>query len=123
MIRLHTLRRLKYHPIYMLGIIKLSTVFCPFKLTREFLLIRGDYESELEPFFRLKDGSPVKPSMVRCFLRSVIARLNLRSELYDCQSFRAGRTIDLFKLGYNVEIIKRIGRWRSNAVYQYLKAM
>ena len=28
---------------------------------------------------------------------------------------------DLLKMGFTVETIKKLGRWRSNAVYAYLK--
>ena len=33
----------------------------------------------------------------------------------------AGHACDLLDLGLSVEAIKKIGHWRSNAVYKYLK--
>ena len=41
--------------------------------------------------------------------------------LYGTHSLRSGRTCDLYKLGLSVETIKKIGRWKSNAVFRYLK--
>ena len=32
----------------------------------------------------------------------------------------AGRACDLLKLDVSVETIKKLGRWKSNAVYSYL---
>ena len=28
---------------------------------------------------------------------------------------------NMFKYGYSIDVIKRWGRWRSNAVYKYLR--
>ena len=44
-----------------------------------------------------------------------------KDELYSVHSVRMGRACDLLKLGLSVESIKKIGRWRSNAVFRYLK--
>ena len=95
--------------------------FCPFKLVRAYLNIRGGYHSKSEPFFIFSDGSPVEASHVRWTLRNIFKCLNLDSSLYDCHSFRIGRTTDLFKCGYPVQVIQQVGRWKSNAVYKYIK--
>ena len=83
--------------------------------------IRGDYVEDDEQFFIFSDGNPVQPCHLRNMLRLLLNRLGLNSTLYDVHSFRAGRTVDLYKLGYSIEKIKVMGRWRSNAVYKYLK--
>ena len=95
--------------------------FCPFNLTIRFMKMRGSYINENEQFFIFKDKSPVQPHHIRSLLRELLDRLNLNSTLYDVHSFRSGRTVDLAKFNYSIEKIKEMGRWKSNAVYRYLK--
>ena len=83
--------------------------------------IRGPYRTEADQFFVFSDCSPVKPQNFRVILRQLLQRLGLDSELYDVHSFRIGRTSDLEKFGYSIDQIKAMGRWKSNAVYRYLK--
>ena len=94
---------------------------CPFEVISFYLEARGNYLSMQEPLFIFQDKSPVLPSHVRRILRSLLRKLNLNPKLYDTHSFRIGRATDLAKHGTDVEEIKRLGRWRSNAVYKYLK--
>ena len=95
--------------------------FCPFRLTRKFLHLRGDYVNEDEQFFMFADGSPVRPCHVRSTLRKILTKLNINCYLYDSHSLRIGRTSNLFKQGISIDNIKKMGRWRSNAVYKYIK--
>ena len=94
---------------------------CPFQAVISFMKIRGSYLEYSEQFFVFADKSPVKPHHFRTTLRSLLDNLNLDSSLYDVHSFRSGRTCDLAKFGYSIEAIKAMGRWKSNAVYRYLK--
>ena len=96
--------------------------FCLFQLIREFLAIRGGYDSEEEPFFNFRGNStPVNGTHVRELLKILLQKLNLNPALYSTHSFRAGRMVDLEKMGYSLPDLKRAGRWQSNAVYNYLK--
>ena len=99
---------------------KLS-VFCPFKIAIDYLNIRGDYCSVEEPFFVMTDRSPVTHIQFRNFLRTNLKNLNLNSSLYDCTSLRSGRATDLEKFQFPISEIKRMGRWKSNAVYKYFR--
>ena len=95
--------------------------FCPIKVVIHYVTIRGTYKANNEEFFVFADRSPVKPQQLRIMLRTLLDRLNLDSSLYDVHSLRSGRTCDLAKYGYSVDQIKAMGRWKSNAVYRYLK--
>ena len=97
--------------------------FCPFKVGREYLAIRGNYSTISEPFFIFRDGTPVKPIHVRQLLKSLLKNLKLDHTLYSTHSFRIGRATDLQKAGHDIETIKKLGRWRSNAVYKYLRSL
>ena len=95
--------------------------FCPVKLVTKYMGIRGSYQQLDKQFFIFADGTPVKDSNLRTTLRNLLNSLGLDGSLYDVHSFRIGRTSDLEKYGYSIDQIKAIGRWKSNAVYRYLK--
>ena len=96
--------------------------FCPFKLMRRYYNARGSYIYDEEPFFVFSDHSPIPPANLRKTLRFILQdRLNLDASLYDFHSFRSGRTTHMFKMGYTIQQIQIAGRWKSNAVYKYLK--
>ena len=95
--------------------------FYPFKCARDFMLRRGPYVDESEQFIVYQDHSPVRPEQYRSTLRSMLKKLNLNAQLYDTHSMRVGRVHDMVKMGYIIEQIKTAGRWKSNAIYKYLK--
>ena len=95
--------------------------FCPFQLLKNYMNIRGAYEVESEQLFVFKQKIPVAPRHIRKVLKTLISRVGLDASLYDVHSLRSGRTTDLIKAGYSVDEVKRMGRWKSNAVYKYIK--
>ena len=99
-----------------------QAVPCPYTLMRQYSKVRGDYSNaESEPFFVLSNGSPVTPEHVRSCLKTILTELKYDASLFSFHSYRIGRSNDLLKLGLSVETIKKIGRWKSNAVFRYLK--
>ena len=96
--------------------------FCPFTLTKEYLAVRGDYSDDNEQFFIFRDGSVVTASHARCVLKSALKELGLNSALYGMHSFWVGRTSDLIKYNYSIEEVQRMGRWRSNVVFNYIRS-
>ena len=97
-----------------------NRIFCPFKISREYLALRGNYHTDRDPFFIFRDESPVHPEHVRKILKLSLAGLNLNPAAYNTHSFRLGRTLDLLKLGIPVEKIRLAGRWKSNIVNRYM---
>ena len=96
--------------------------FCPFTVLRKYIAIRGSYKDKVnEPFFVFRDGSPVKADMVRAILRTTLKLLGLDPANYGFHSLRAGRAGDLVRLGYSVPDVQKLGRWRSRAIFRYLK--
>ena len=100
---------------------RVKRFFCPFKVIIKYMNHRGDYVDETEQFFIFRDRSPVKPYHFRTTLRSLLDNINLDSSLHDVHSLRIGHTCDLEKFGYSIDQIKSMGKWKSNAVYRYLK--
>ena len=69
-----------------------------------------------------KDKSPVGAEPARKLLRKAITFIGLDSALYDMHSLRIGRASDLIKYNYTVEEVQRLGRWKSNVVYKYIRS-
>ena len=100
---------------------KANRFFCPFKLSRQYLNLRGYYVSNMDPFFIFRDNKPVKLAHIRKVLKNSLHHLNLNPDLYNCHSSRIGRATDMIKNGEKLETVKIYGRWRSNAVYRYIR--
>ena len=94
----------------------------PYQSTREYLAIRGNYADLDEQLFIFSDGSPVRACNYRKVLKQLLKSVRVNPDFYDTHSFRIGRATDLRKFGYSIEQIKQLGRWRSNAVYRYLRS-
>ena len=68
------------------------------------------------------DRSPVKPAQFRALLKALMKKCKLKSSDYSCcHRMRAGRVTDLLEMGVPVETIRKLGRWKSTAVYTYLR--
>lgn len=94
--------------------------YCPVRLLKEYLKIRDKTSAQGE-LFVLRGGQPITASIFRAWLRKILGKIGLRSNLYDSHSFRSGRCCDLRKLGYSLSAIKEAGRWASSAIIVYLK--
>ena len=72
-------------------------------------------------FFVHANGTP----LTRCQFSGVLSKSvkisGLPSKLYTSHSFRIGRASDLASEGIPDYIIKRLGRWKSNAVAGYIR--
>ena len=95
--------------------------YCPFELINDYTSTRPRRQTNKEPLFVFKDRTPVSPNHFRKTLKLMLDKLNINSKLYGSHSLRIGRSSDLLKLGISVETIKKLGRWKSNAVYAYLR--
>ena len=95
--------------------------FCPFTLVNRFIEIRGDFNTDDEPFFVFSDGAPVYATQVRKILKEALKSLGLNERLYNLHSMRAGRSTDLAKFNFSISEIKSLGRWKSSCVYRYIK--
>ena len=94
---------------------------CPFQLLRDYVHIWKSYKSETEQFFVFSDHSPVSGLQFRKTLKLCLSLAGFDKENFNCQSFHLGRACDLMKMNVSVETIKKLGRWKSNAVFRYLK--
>ena len=93
----------------------------PFIILNEYLAARPPALSDTEQFFVFSDNSAVKPEHLRTVLKEMIQKIKLNPNLYSFHGMRSGCTGDLLSYGVSVETIKKLGRWKSNAVFTYLR--
>ena len=103
------------------GHLTMKLELCPFTLLRRYFASRRSRCSVEEQFFIFKDHSPVLPSQTRLILYRCLQKLNINSAPFSMHGLRASHACDMLKVGISVEMIKNIGRWKSNAVYTYLQ--
>ena len=94
---------------------------CPYDLLRNYIRVRENYNRWNEPFFVFKGHMPVAPHHFRKVLKKALIATKLDFRCYSGHSFRIGRSTDLLKLGVPIDTIKKLGRWKSNCVYTYLR--
>ena len=100
---------------------ELKTNQCPFKIITNYVQLRPLVKTVNEQVFVFSDNTPVKPNQFSGVLKTLISRLGLDQNLYTVHGIRTGRAGDLLDLGVSVETIKKLGCWRFNAVFTYLR--
>ena len=76
---------------------------------------------KVEPFFVFQGKIPVTPMNMRTVLKQMLGICGVNPDLYNVHSFRSGCVVDLHKIhNLSIESIKKLGRWHSNSVYNYL---
>ena len=100
-----------------------SDCICAYSILQEYITVRNRKSSKdkTEQFFVFSDKSPVQPNQMRNVMRKLLSKSGLQAELYNIHSFRIGCCCDLLKMGFKIPTIQKIGCWRSNAVYSYLR--
>ena len=101
---------------------KVDNQTCPFKLICDYLNCRKSHIDRNEQFFVFRDRSPVKPRHGRDMLKNLLQQNGLDASYYCFHCIRAGRALDMLDQNFALDVIKKIGRWRSTAVYAYLKS-
>ena len=96
--------------------------YCPYQMLKTYLIFRPPRLDDREQFLVFQDNSPMTPGNFREWLKDIIHTIGLNKRHYDTHSFRIGRATNLLKENKSIESIKRMGRWRSNCVYRYLKS-
>ena len=94
---------------------------CPYNILKDFADSRPTCKSLNKPFFVFSDRSPVKPTHMREALKTSLKLAGFQQKMYDTHSFRIGSASQLLKNNFSIDVIKKLGRWRSNCVYNYLR--
>ena len=99
---------------------KKKRFFCRFEVTCTFIWIWGGYKEENGNFFIFHDQSPVCHHHFQKVMKDLIKRCNLEESLYGTHSLRIGRCSDLIRYGFPIDVVRRLGWWKSNAIYKYI---
>ena len=94
---------------------------CPFNILRNYVKVRASYADDNEPFFVYQDRKPLRPEAINKVLKSILREGKIDPANFSMHGFRSGRSIDLLNLGVSVETIKKLGRWKSTAIFNYLR--
>ena len=94
--------------------------FCPYILLQKYMDVRLPCLSKQEPLFIFRDRSTVKPYAANKLLKQLLSDSGHDKNNYSFHSLRAGHAVQMLKLGVPIPTIQRIGRWKSNAVFNYL---
>ena len=95
--------------------------FCPFHALKSYIDMRKTRNNDQEQFFVFRNRLAVTAENFRTTLREVLNHLGLNSLLYGTHSLRAGHAVQMVEIdGISVETARKLGRWKSNAIYTYL---
>lgn len=100
-----------------------KTPNCPVLIINQFAKLRPPRVNIGTRFFVFSDGTPVGEHHVRTTLRNCLKRLNLPWKSFNFHGYRSGRATDLFKWNFDIDWIRKIGRWsrKSTAILAYFK--
>ena len=73
------------------------------------------------PLFQWHNGSPVTYRYMAGILARIVTFLGYDTRLFKPHSFRIGAATTAFMQGMSEEEIQRLGRWKSNAVSNYIR--
>lgn len=73
------------------------------------------------PLFQFPDGTSVTYKFFSMHLNNVITYLGYDAQLFKSHSFRIGAATHATSCGFSEDSIRRMGRWKSNAVSNYVR--
>ena len=97
--------------------------FCPFTALSTFIEERKTFKNDSEPLFIFRDRSLVKPNQLHQVLKKTLKISGYDKKFYSFHGIQGGCAGDFYKKGISVETIRKLGRWKSNAIYTYLRNM
>ena len=90
---------------------------CPVAALTRYLQMRG---SSPGPLFLCQDGTPLSPTTVNNWLRSILSSAGVTGN-YSSHSFRIGAATSAALAGVPDHLIKTLGRWSSDAYLRYIR--
>ena len=96
---------------------KTNTLLCPVAALLSYLVVRGKQGG---PLFQFRDGRTLTRSRLVRELRKALSSAGFKPEDYAGHSFRKGAATTAAACGVPVELIKTLGRWKSQAYQLYI---
>ena len=99
-----------------------GSFMCPVKALKAFLMTKGKSGRRQDPFCVRKDGSLLTGRTMNKLLKQFMeGEADYLGGKISTHSFRAGLATSLGRMGYGEELIKQMGRWKSDAYQLYCK--
>lgn len=95
-----------------------SPQLCPVRAMKSYLSV---FKHTTGPLFQFKSGLPVSHYFVSSNLSQAISHCGLDPKFYKGHSFRIGAATDAAARGLSDTMIKKLGRWKSNAFQRYIR--
>ena len=90
-------------------------MLCPVAALLSYLVVRGG------PLFQFKDGCGLTRPYLVTALRKALSMVGFKPEACAGHSFRIGAATTAAACGVPVEIIKTLGRWKSQPYQLYVR--
>ena len=97
-----------------------DSMLCPVAALLSYLVLRGRGKG---PLFKFKDGRALSRPRLVSELRKALAEAGLKPENYAGHSFRIGAATTAAACSIPVEVIKTLGRWKSQAHQLYVRLL
>ena len=94
-----------------------DSVLCPVAALMAYLVVRGKGKG---PLFRFEDGRPLTRPRLVTAVRDALKSAGFQPDLYSGHSFRIGAATTAAAFGVPVDVIKALGRWKSEAYQLYV---
>lgn len=91
---------------------------CPVLVVNRYLQV---HTHRTGPLFQFLDGSPVSYNYVTAKLKLLLVFLGLDPNRYKPHSFRIGAATAAIQSGYSDDEVRRMGRWHSDALQNYIR--
>jgi hypothetical protein len=75
------------------------------------------------PAFQRSNGKPITYAYFQGFIKRLCLRAGIGSARFSTHSLRIGAASTLIALGFSVDDVKRLGRWKSAAYVGYIRAV
>ena len=93
-------------------------ILCPLSAVRTYLNMSSHSTGA---FFQLPNGQAVSYAFFTSHLKSAITFLGFDANRYKSHSFRIGAATHAVMQGFSEEMIQKMGRWKSNALKNYIR--
>lgn len=95
-----------------------ESLLCPVAALLSYLVLRGRSEG---PLFQFRDGKALTRPLLVSALRRALLSAGFKAEDYAGHSFRIGAATTAAACGVPAEVIKTLGRWKSQAYQLYVR--
>ncbi|XP_045196975.2 uncharacterized protein LOC128549722 isoform X2 [Mercenaria mercenaria] len=117
-LRLRKFKHSKQAVTLFLPVYKRKSCVCPVAATQLYLSVAKHVTG---PFFQLESGTAITYRFFNDYLKAAIGFIGLETSKYKAHSFRIGAATHCAIQGFHEDAIKRMGRWKSSALQNYVR--